>query len=183
MRIRWRGLELPTRVTREDAVSTPTYGKFTVEPFERGFGTTVGNSLRRILLSSLEGAAVTHVKIKGAEHEFSTIKGVMEDVTVMILNIKALVVRLAGDTPKTMRVSVRGKAGQTIEVRAKDIECDPSIEIINVDQLLATLTDSVEFEIEMTVGHGRSYATADENKPEGEDQIIGVIIGYTTGDP
>jgi DNA-directed RNA polymerase subunit alpha len=175
MRIRWRGLELPTRMMRDDTVSTPTYGKFVVEPFERGFGTTVGNSLRRILLSSLEGAAVTHVKIRGVDHEFTTIPGVLEDVTVLILNIKALVVRLTGDGPKTMRLSVQGKSGQSNEVRAAQIQADPAIEIINTDQLLATLTEKCDFEMEMTVNHGRSYATAEDNKPEGEDQVIGII--------
>jgi len=175
MRIRWRGLELPTRVVRDATVSTGTYGKFVVEPFERGFGTTVGNSLRRILLSSLEGAAVTHVRIRGADHEFTTLPGVLEDVTIIILNVKALIVRLNADGPKTMRVRVRGKPNQQVEVRAGQIECDPAIEIINKDQLLATLTGDVEFDMEMTVGHGRSYATADEHKVEGEDQIIGVI--------
>src|SRR5438045_8294674 len=110
MRIRWRGLELPSRVVSDRDTLTDTYGKFIAEPFERGFGITVGNSLRRILLSSLEGAAVTDVRIKGAEHEFSTLPGVLEDVTVIILNVKSLIVRLASQTPKTMRVSVRGKA-------------------------------------------------------------------------
>src|SRR6476661_5465118 len=110
MRIRWRGLELPSRVLRDQQVSTDTYGKFTAEPFERGFGTTVGNSLRRILLSSLEGAAVTHIKLKGAEHEFSSLRGVMEDVTDIILNVKSLVVRLDADEPKTMRLTTK-KAG------------------------------------------------------------------------
>jgi len=174
MRIRWRGLELPTRVLRDEQTSKPTYGRFTVEPFERGFGTTIGNSLRRILLSSLEGAAVTHVRIEGAGHEFTTLPGVMEDVTVIILNVKSLIVRLTTDGPKMMRVAVRGKAGQTLEVRAADIEADPAIEIVNKDQLLATLTADVEFKLEMTVGRGRSYATAEENKPEG-DQIMGLI--------
>src|SRR5450432_2447118 len=111
MRIRWRGLELPSRVTRDDQVSTETYGKFSAEPFERGFGTTVGNSLRRILLSSLEGAAVTHIRIKGAEHEFSSLPGVTEDVTDIILNIKSLVVKLDSDDIKQMRL-VANKAGQ-----------------------------------------------------------------------
>lgn len=175
MRIRWRGLELPTRVLRDESVGTPTYGKFIVEPFERGFGTTVGNSLRRILLSSLEGAAVTHVRIKGAGHEFTSLPGVLEDVTVIILNIKSLIVRLATDTPKTMRLHVKGKRGQTTHVRAEQIECDPAIEIINRDQLLCTLTDEVDFEMDMTVGLGRGYATADDHKIEGEDQVIGII--------
>jgi DNA-directed RNA polymerase subunit alpha len=110
MRIRWRGLELPSRVVRDQQVSTDTYGKFTAEPFERGFGTTVGNSLRRILLSSLEGAAVTHIKLKGADHEFSSLPGVLEDVTDIILNIKSLIVRLDGDEPKEMKLAAN-KAG------------------------------------------------------------------------
>jgi DNA-directed RNA polymerase subunit alpha len=160
---------------RDDAASTPTYGRFIVEPFERGFGTTVGNSLRRILLSSLEGAAVTHVRIKGAEHEFSSLPGVMEDVTVIILNVKSLIVKLFSETPKTMRLAVRGKSKAMTPVTAAQIECDPAIEIINKDRLLCTLTDEVEFEMEMTVGLGRSYLTAAEHKKEGEDQIIGVI--------
>src|SRR5436305_8256198 len=111
MRIRWRGLELPSRVIRDQQVSTDTYGKFTAEPFERGFGTTVGNSLRRILLSSLEGAAVTHIRLKGAEHEFSSLPGVMEDVTDIILNVKSLVVKLDSDDTKEMKVHAT-KAGQ-----------------------------------------------------------------------
>src|ERR1043165_340207 len=120
MRIRWRGLELPSRVVRDESVSTDTYGRFTAEPFERGFGTTVGNSLRRILLSSLEGAAVTHVKIKGAEHEFSSLSGVTEDVTDIIPNVKSLVVKLEGDEDKEMRL-VAKKAGV---VSAGMIEAD-----------------------------------------------------------
>ena len=110
MRIRWRGLELPSRVVRDQQVSTDQYGRFHAEPFERGFGTTVGNSLRRILLSSLEGAAVTHVRIKGADHEFTSLTGVMEDVTDIILNIKALVVKLDADEPKEMRSPSRRPA-------------------------------------------------------------------------
>src|ERR1700749_3134731 len=110
MRIRWRGLELPSRVVRDEQVSTETYGRFTAEPFERGFGTTVGNSLRRILLSSLEGAAVTHIKLKGAEHEVSSLKGVMEDVNDIILTVKGLIVKLEADNPKEMKLISR-KAG------------------------------------------------------------------------
>src|SRR3982751_3810085 len=100
MRIRWRGLELPSRVVRDEHASTDTYAKFSAEPFERGFGTTVGNSLRRILLSSLEGAAVTQIRLKGADHEFSSLHGVMEDVTDIILNVKSLIVKLDADEPK-----------------------------------------------------------------------------------
>ena len=107
MRIRWRGLELPSRVVRDEQASTETYAKFHAEPFERGFGTTVGNSLRRILLSSLEGAAVTHIRLKGAEHEFSSLAGVMEDVTDIILNVKSLVVKLDSDDIKEIKSSVQ----------------------------------------------------------------------------
>jgi DNA-directed RNA polymerase subunit alpha len=109
MRIRWRGLELPT-ASSPTRSSSEHLRRFTVEPFERGFGTTVGNSLRRVLLSSLEGAAVTAIKIKGAEHEFTSLPGVLEDVTDIVLNVKNLVVRLEGDEPKTMRLAARGPA-------------------------------------------------------------------------
>ena len=104
MRIRWRGLELPSRVVSDQAVSTPTYGRFVVEPFERGFGITIGNSLRRILLSSLEGAAITGIKIQGADHEFTSIPGVMEDVADMVLNVKSLVVKSHAEGTRTINV-------------------------------------------------------------------------------
>ena len=115
MRIRWRGLELPTRVVNDQEVSTPTYGRFSIEPFERGFGITVGNSLRRILLSSLQGAAITSVKIAGTEHEFTSLPGVLEDVTDIILNVKNLVVKSHSEEPRALRLhsEVKGpvKAG------------------------------------------------------------------------
>jgi DNA-directed RNA polymerase subunit alpha len=171
MRIRWRGLELPSRVVRDEQVSTETYGKFTAEPFERGFGTTVGNSLRRILLSSLEGAAVTHIRIKGADHEFSSLPGVMEDVTDIILNIKALVVKLDADEPKEMKISVK-KAGP---ITAGLIEADPAITVINKDLVLATLTEDLPFEITLMVNKGRGYVTASENTGDAEEQELGLI--------
>src|SRR6476469_3254491 len=136
MRIRWRGLELPSRVLRDETVSTDTYGKVTAEPFERGFGTTVGNSLRRILLSSLEGAAITHIKLKGADHEFSSIPGVMEDVTDIILNVKSLIVKLDADEPKELALTAN-KAGQ---ITAGMITGDAAVTIINKDLVIATLT-------------------------------------------
>ena len=169
MRIRWRGLELPSRLVRDESASTATYGKFVIEPFERGFGTTVGNSLRRILLSSLEGAAVCAVKIAKAPHEFTTLPGVLEDVTDIILNIKQIVVRMEGDEVRTMRV-VRQTAG---DVLAGQIEADAGIEIINRDLKLATLTEDVSFELEMRCRTGRGYATAEDNT--GPDQELGVI--------
>lgn len=171
MRIRWRGLELPTQIVRDDSTSTDTYAKLVIEPFERGFGTTVGNSLRRILLSSLEGAAVTKVKIAGASHEFMSLPGVLEDVTDIILNIKGLVIRSDGEGEKTMRLVRRGRG----EVYARDIEADPSLKIINEGQLIATLTEDVEFTIDFWVNSGRGYCTADENRnPEDELGIIAV---------
>jgi DNA-directed RNA polymerase subunit alpha len=171
MRVRWRGLELPARVVRDTHVSTDTYGKFTAEPFERGFGTTVGNSLRRILLSSLEGAAVTMVRIKGAEHEFSSLPGVMEDVTDIILNIKSLIVKLEADDPRQMRIAVK-KAGP---VTAGMIEADPSITVVNKDLVLATLTEDVSFDMTLTVGKGRGYVTAAEHLRDEEEQEVGII--------
>lgn len=158
MRITWRGLELPTRVEKDEQVSTDHYGRFYIEPFERGFGTTIGNSLRRILLSSLEGSAVESIKITGADHEFVSLTGVMQDVTDIIINVKSLVVRMQGDEPKTIRVKAK-KAGP---VTAGMIECDSSVQIFNKDLVLATLTEDIPFEMEMMVGNGRGYSPASE---------------------
>lgn len=169
MRIRWRGLELPSRVERDQSVSDDTYGRFIVEPFERGFGITVGNSLRRILLSSLEGAAVTTVKIAEAPHEFTSIPGVLEDATDIILNIKQIVVRSESDEVKTLHIS-RSAAG---EVRAGDLEADAALEIVNPDLLICTLTTDASLNLEMTVRKGRGYATAEENRSP--DQEVGII--------
>jgi len=161
-------------VEHDAAVSTDKYSKFCIEPFERGFGTTIGNSLRRVLLSSLESSAVTSVKIAGVDHEFSLIKGVMEDVTDLVLNIKSLVVRLNGEGPKIMTVSAN-KAGV---VTAADIVADPAIEIADKDMVLATLTEDVDFEMEMVVENGRGYVPAAERIAEADrfDQEIGRIM-------
>ena len=169
MRIRWRGLELPSRVVADRGTLTDTYGKFSVEPFERGFGTTVGNSLRRILLSSLEGSAVTRVKIQGVQHEITTIPGVVEDVTDIILNIKSLVVKNASEEIKTIRID-RHERGV---VKAADVIADEAVTIVNPEHILATLTDDVPFVVEMTVENGRGYRTADDNA--GREREIGVI--------
>jgi DNA-directed RNA polymerase subunit alpha len=169
MHIRWRGLELPSQVIPEASTMTRTYGKFIAEPFERGFGTTVGNGLRRILLSSLEGSAVTQIKVHNAQHEFTTIQGVLEDVTDIVLNIKSLIVKNHSDSTKVLRVE-RKTPG---EVRASDIETDESVEIINKDLLIATLTADVPFIVEMVVENGRGYVSATEH---GEQiQEIGII--------
>ena len=158
MRITWRGLELPTRLEKDEQVSAGNYGRFYIDPFERGFGTTIGNSLRRVLLSSLEGSAVESIKIAGVDHEFASIKGVMEDVTNIVLNVKQLVVRLQDAGPKTMTV----KASKAGPVTAGMIECDSSIQIFNKDLVLATLTEDINFEMEMVVGNGRGYSPAAE---------------------
>jgi DNA-directed RNA polymerase subunit alpha len=171
MRIRWRGLELPSKVDLDQEVSNDTYGRLVIEPFERGFGITVGNSLRRILLSALEGSAVTQVKIAGASHEFTSLPGVLEDITEIVLNIKSMVVRLNADVPKTMTVSV-SKAGP---VTAADIQADPAITIINQEQLLATLTEDVDFSIEMVVARGRGYVPGSSENLDAEKQEVGII--------
>jgi len=171
MRIRWRGLELPTRVVSDHEVSTPTYGRFLIEPFERGFGITVGNSLRRVLLSSLEGAAVTSLKIAGAEHEFTAIPGVREDVTDIILNVKGLVVKSHSDEPKVLRLRSEVEGPITADM----IEADAAIEIVSGDLVLATLADNVPFEMEMIVEKGRGYRPADEMIDPDADQEIGRI--------
>ena len=169
MRIRWRGLELPSRVVRDEAVSTDSYGRFVIEPFEQGYGTTIGNSLRRVLLSSLEGAAITTVKIAGVSHEFATMDGVLEDVADILLNIKGLVLRMDGDETKKIRVS-RETAGP---VKAGDIISDASVAVIDPDHVICTLTADVKFHADMTVAKGRGYATGSDNR--GAEQELGVI--------
>lgn len=170
-RVRWRGLELPTRVLADNRSRSETFGRFSVEPFERGFGTTVGNSLRRVLLSSLEGAAVKFIKIKGVQHEFTPIKGVMEDVTDIVLNVKNLIVKLEGDEPKTMKLAARGPG----EVTADMIQADTGVTILNKDLVIATLTEAVEFEMDLTVAKGRGYVPASEQYNTGDEQEVGVI--------
>lgn len=169
MRIRWRGFELPARVVPERETLTSTYGKFVAEPFERGFGTTVGNSLRRVLLSSLEGAAITTVHIEGVQHQYSTLDGIVEDVTDIILNIKQIRVRLHSEAPKVLRIDRRTRG----EVTAGDMQADPDVEIVNPELHIATLTEDVDFIVEMGARRGRGYATAEENTKA--EQEIGVI--------
>ncbi|MFM8583830.1 MAG: DNA-directed RNA polymerase subunit alpha, partial [Planctomycetaceae bacterium] len=168
MRIRWRGLELPNSAVASPE-NTETYGKFTAEPFERGFGVTVGNSLRRILLSSLEGSAVTLAKFQGVQHEFTTIPGVVEDVTDIILNIKSLVVKNHSTEARKIRIE-RNRRGV---VTGADVITDDQVEVLNKDLVLATMTDDVPLNIEMTVENGRGFLPATEhyhNNPE-----VGVI--------
>lgn len=164
-------MELPTRLISDPRYIGDTYGRFSVEPFERGFGTTVGNSLRRVLLSSLEGAAVNAIRIKGAEHEFTSIPGVMEDVVDIVLNVKNLIVKLEGDEPKVMKLAARGPG----EVTADMIQADTAITIVNKDLVIATLSDAVEFEMELRVSKGRGYVPASEQYSQQEEQEIGLI--------
>ncbi|MBQ9874281.1 MAG: DNA-directed RNA polymerase subunit alpha [Thermoguttaceae bacterium] len=156
MKIRWRGLELPTKVER--VVCEPTYGKFVAEPFERGFGVTIGNSLRRVLLSSLEGSAVTKMKLRGANLEFTSLPGVMEDVTDIVLNVKSLIVRSREDKPCVIRIE-KNKKGL---VTGADVIADHQVDIINPELVIATLTDDVPFSLEMVVENGRGYVPASE---------------------
>lgn len=169
MHIRWRGLELPSSVVCDHHSLTSTYGRFVAEPFERGFGSTIGNSLRRVLLSSLEGSAVTQIKIRGAQHEFTTIPGVLEDVTDIVLNVKALVVKNHSDSTRVITVE-KNEAGV---VRGSDVQTDADVEIINKDHVLATLTDNVPFMMEMVVENGRGYVPSSEHSA-GEHEI-GII--------
>jgi DNA-directed RNA polymerase subunit alpha len=171
MHVRWRGLELPAQVKVDERSRTNTFGRFIVEPFERGFGTTVGNSLRRILLSSIEGAAVVSARIEGVQHEFSTIPGVLEDVVDIILNIKGLIVSVDSDEAKTMRLAATGPG----EVTADLIEADTAVTIHNPDHVIATLTDEVDFEADLRVAKGRGYQPASEQYAQREDQVIGEI--------
>ena len=164
-----KDFQLPMRLELDKEVSTTNYGKFTAEPFERGFGTTIGNSLRRVLLSSLPGAAVTSVKIEGVFHEFSTLPGVAEDTTVLILNIKNLRLKLHTDKPKAIRLKKKGPG----EARASDIQHDADITILNPDLLIASLDKDGLLDMELIVKPGRGYVPAERNKEEGLP--IGVI--------
>jgi len=169
MRIRWRGLELPGRVSPMPETSTATYGMFVAEPFERGFGATIGNSLRRILLSSLEGCACTSVKIQGVQHEFATIPGVVEDVTDICLNLKSLIVRNVTSAPRTLRIE-RHERGV---VTGADVICEEGVEIINRDLVIATMTDDVPLNIEIKAANDRGYVPASEHPEWGTE--VGTI--------
>lgn len=158
----WKELIKPKRLEAETETLTATYGKFYAEPLERGYGTTIGNSLRRILLSSLQGAAITAVKIDGVLHEFTTIPGVTEDVTEIILNLKEVNLKLHGDGPKTVRISAKGKK----EVKAGDIITDGTVEIMNPDHHIATLSKDAKLEMEMTVRWGKGYVPSERNRDD-----------------
>ena len=165
MRIRWRGFELPAKVVCDESTVEGGYAKFIVEPFERGFGTTIGNSLRRVLLSSLEGAAITSVKIEKILHEFTAVEGVLEDVADIILNLKQLRVRIQSDRPTVLRINVKKKG----PITGADIVCDGDVEVVNKELHIATLTKAVNFVCEMAAQRGRGYRTAEENEAEIDD--------------
>jgi len=158
MRIRWRGLELPSRLIPDREIQEDNFGRFVAEPFERGFGATIGNSIRRILLSSLEGCAVTRAKIAGVQHEFSTIPGVVEDVTDICLNFKSLVLKNSSSSVKTLRID-RHERGV---VTGADVITDDQVEVVNKDLVIATMTDDVPFNVELTAENGRGYVPASE---------------------
>lgn len=157
---------------RIECIESPedaSYGKYVIEPLERGYGTTLGNSLRRVLLSSLPGTAATSIRIAGVQHEFSTIPGVKEDVTEVVLNIKSIIARLHCDGPKTVYIEAAGEC----EVTAGDIKTDSEVEILNPDQHIATLGPDGALSMEITLGHGRGYVPAEKNKSA--QQVIGTI--------
>ncbi len=169
MPVRMARFEMPKRLTKEDSSATATYAKFIAEPFEAGYGHTIGNSLRRVLLSSLEGAAITSVKIEGAAHEFSAIPGVVEDVTDIVLNLKKVLFKSHTREPHTVYLSANKEGAVT----AADIKSDQVVEVINPDQHICTLDKKMHFEAELEVRVGRGFASGDDNKKP--DQPIGVI--------
>ena len=160
VRVRWRGLELPVQVRLDPETSTDTYGEFVAEPFERGFGHSIGNSLRRVLLSSIQGSAVVAAKFGGVQQELSTIDGILEDVPEIVLNIKELLLRVEPDNEKAVRVEAHKKG----VVTAGDIEPDPDVTIVDPAQVIATLTAKTDFVCDMTVRKGRGYVPSEEHE-------------------
>jgi DNA-directed RNA polymerase subunit alpha len=167
--MKWKNLQMPKNVEMDDKNSTNRYGKFWIEPLERGFGVTLGNALRRVLLSSLPGAAVSAVKIDGVQHEFSTLPGVKEDIPEVLLNLKQIRFKLHGDAPKMGMIDVRGKS----EVTAADLKVDADVEVLNPELHVATLNKDGEFRGEIEIGAGRGYVSA-ENQAN-QDRPIGVL--------
>src|SRR4051812_32881746 len=169
MPVRLGRFEMPKRLTKEENTATETYAKFVAEPFETGYGHTVGNSLRRVLLSSLEGAAITSIKVDGAMHEFATVEGVVEDVTDLVLNLKKVLFKAHSREPQTLLLS----ANKEGDVTAADIELNQNVELVNPKQIICTLDKKKKFEMELEVKVGRGFLPGDENKKP--DQAIGVI--------
>ena len=169
MAIQLGRFEMPSRLAREDSTATTTYAKFAAEPFERGYGHTLGNTLRRVLLSSIEGAAITAVKVQGASHEFMALPGVVEDVTDIVLNLRKVLLKMHDRGPKTLTLAVH-KEGR---ITAGDIKLDHNTELVNPDQLIATLDKKMKFEAELEVRVGRGFCAAEDNKKK--EQPIGII--------
>ena len=169
MPIRLGRFEMPKRVVKDDAASTATYGRFVAEPFEAGYGRTIGNSMRRVLLSSLEGTAISSVRIQGADHEFCSLPGVVEDVTEIVLNLKKVLLKSYTREPQRLKISVKGPG----EVTAADIQTGDKIEVLNPDHHIATLDTNGKFEAELETRVGRGYCPAEGNKKE--EQEIGII--------
>ena len=169
MPVRLGRFEMPKRLQKDDATATETYAKFVADPFETGYGHTIGNSLRRVLLSSLEGAAITSMKVDGAMHEFATIDGVVEDVTDVVLNLKKIKFKAHSRDPQTLLLSVNKDGAVT----AADIQLNQNVELVNPDQPICTLDKKKKFEMELELKIGRGFCPSDENKKPG--QAIGVI--------
>jgi DNA-directed RNA polymerase subunit alpha len=169
MPVRLGRFEMPKRLTKEESTATDTYAKFVAEPFETGYGHTIGNSLRRVLLSSLEGAAITSIKVDGAMHEFATIEGVVEDVTDIVLNLKKIKFKAHTRDEQTLLLSANKEGAVT----ASDIQLNQNVELVNPDQLICTLDKKKKLEMELSVKIGRGFLSGDENKKSG--QAIGVI--------
>ena len=169
MRVRWKDFELPTRVVLEEGSASRTYGKFSAEPFEQGFGTTIGNSLRRVLYSSIEGAAVRSVKIKGMPHQFGTLEGVVEDGTDIVLNLKQLVLRISDEGTKKIVLD----AGKKGAVRAGQLQAEAGVEIVNQDLHICTLAEDAPVHMEIEASRGRRYVTAEDHIKDGHE--IGTI--------
>ena len=167
--MKWKNLQMPKNVEADEKSSTNRYGKFTIEPLERGFGVTLGNALRRVLLSSLPGAAVAAVKIDGVQHEFSTLTGIKEDVPEILLNLKQMRFKLHSEAPKMATFDVRGKS----DVKAGDLKSDADLEVLNPELPICTLNKDGEFRAEVEIGAGRGYVSA-ENQPI-QDRPIGVL--------
>src|ERR1041385_8603533 len=169
MPVRLGRFEMPKRLQKDEATATATYAKFVADPFETGYGHTIGNSLRRVLLSSLEGAAITSIKVDGAMHEFATIEGVVEDVTEIVLNLKKVLFKAHTRDPQTLLLS----ANKEGEVTAADIQVNQNVELVNPKQHICTLDKKKKFEMELEVKIGRGFCPGDENKKP--DQAIGII--------
>ncbi len=169
MSVRYGRFEMPKTLARDESTATPTYARFTAEPFEAGYGHTVGNALRRVLLSSLEGAAITSVRITGADHEFTPLPGILEDVTEIILNLKKVKLVAQDHEVRNLQISVNREGAVT----AGDIQETQQVSVLNKDQIICTLDKKQKFEAELEVRIGRGFSTGDENKHS--DQAIGVI--------